>query len=131
MKGAHVLEKAVFTDGRLRLLDEFAFRAGVQRMKLGDGEEVLIYVARADEAVRHYQYKHLFGHVFRPVADVSGHTERELYVMAKALFMPEGKTSLTELTFEEMDIFTKESEQWLREEMPEAFVLQDAQRGAA
>lgn len=125
----HVLVTAAWTGTGLRFAHKQDYRDQVTAMKLRAGEEVVIRIERPEDAVRYGQYKYLFGVVFRSAADVSGHTEQELCLMAKAKYMPKGKSSLTQLSKDEMDLFTKASEQWLREELPDAFVLYD--RGAA
>ena len=117
---------AVVRDGDVHVLDAlFATRRQKFAKKWGDGCALRIRVEPQDDAVTYAQYKYLFGFVFRPVAEY-GHTEAELCLMAKAQFMPDdGRTSLTQLTHEEMDAFTKQAEQWLRTEFPDAFILYD------
>jgi hypothetical protein len=88
---------------------------------LGIGERVTVTVGRPEDMRKLWQLRHLFGHVYKPVAEDGGHTLLELHDMAKAMFMPEGKTSTRELTYDEMDAFCKEAERWLRTEMPECF----------
>lgn len=107
---------------RVVIADSPTFYAGLRQMGFGDGETLVVLVEREAEAVLHGQYKYLYGHVLRPVAKETGHTASELLLMAKAQFMPDdGRTSLTQLTREEMDEFSRETERWLREECPRAF----------
>jgi SpoVK/Ycf46/Vps4 family AAA+-type ATPase len=67
--------------------------------------------------------------VYGPVVDYTGYSKTELHLMAKALFMPEGKTSLTELNREELREYTEHVERWLREECADAYGLMEPGSG--
>ena len=123
---------AVVREGRIHICDDFyRTRAAKSAKSWGDGVELQIRIEPVDEAVALNQYRHLFGHVFEPVADYTGHTKVELCLMAKAQFMPDdGRTSLTQLNHEEMAVFIQHCEEWLRVECPDAFILYERQ-GAA
>lgn len=116
---------AVVRNGDVHVTDSYyASRRKRAAKAWGDGVFLRIRIEPKDEAVAHYQFKHLYGHVFEPVAESTGHTSAELCLMAKAKFMPDdGRTSLTELSYEEMRAFSEQTEQWLREECPEAFLV--------
>ena len=121
-----LVAEAVVRDGDVHVCDPF-FKARRQRFakKWGDGCALRIRVEPEEDGVETAQYRYLFGRVFAPVAEY-GHTKTELCLMAKAQFMPDdGRTSLTQLTREEMDAFTKQAEQWLRTEFPDAYLLYD------
>jgi len=117
---------AVVRDGDVHVLDsDFPVRRKKFAKRCGDGTALKVRIEPEQDAVRYGQYKYLFGRVFRPVAEY-GHTEAELCLMAKTKFMPDdGRTSLTELTRDEMEAFTMLAEQWLRDEFPDAFFLYD------
>jgi hypothetical protein len=126
--------KAVVRDGDVHVTDEF-YRTRRRRAakRWGDGTIITIRIEPEEEAVRLDQYRHLFGHVFQPVVDTGcGHTKSELCLMAKAQFMvDDGRTSLTELTAEEMADFIRQCEVWLHTEFPDAFALYDQRRRSA
>jgi len=125
MSTAVTVDAVVHQDG-IQIVDEDLYRTRVKRAvkAWGSGTALKVRIEPEEEAVQYYQFKHLFGHVFEPVCDFTGYTKQELCLMAKAEgFMPEGKTSLTELSREEMDEFTKQAEKWLHEECPDAFAL--------
>lgn len=133
-RSGHVSASAVWNSDlrKVVLTDQVLFHAQLQKMGFGEGEALIVRVEREADAIEHRQYKHLFGHVFEPVSESSGHTTGELCLMAKARFLPDdGRTSLTQLTRDEFAAFIQATEIWLREECPEAFVLQDAERGVA
>jgi hypothetical protein len=116
-----VTATAIWDGSKLQLDDQVLFVAGVRRMKLGAGEEVLVRVERKAEAWRHSDVKHLFGHIYQPVVDYTGMTKTELHLLAKSIWMPEGATSLTELSREQMREYSDLTERWLREDIWEAF----------
>lgn len=124
MSTALVVEAVVF-EGRIKLIDEFAYRTlSARRAKQwGEGTPITIRIEPQDEAWQHGDVKHLFGHVYEPVCEYTGYSKTELHLMAKSLFMPEGKTSLTDLNREELREYTEHVERWLREECADAFVL--------
>jgi hypothetical protein len=72
------------------------------------------------EEVRHY-----WGHVVDPFCQETGYHKHEAHTLLKAECMPEGKTSITELSREELRAYTEAAEQTAREWCPEAFLLYD------
>lgn len=127
-----LLVDAVVRDGDVHVLDQnFAARRRKAAKAWGDGVALKIRVEPEAEAIRLDQYRHLFGHVFQPVVDTDcGHTKAELCLMAKAQFMPDdGRSSLTELTGEEMADFIRQCEVWLHTEFPDAFALYERRTG--
>jgi prophage tail gpP-like protein len=117
---------AVVRDSDIHVIDQcYVTKRKKFAAKCGDGTALKIRIEPEEDAVTYAQFKYLFGFVFRPVAEF-GHTEAELCLMAKAQFMPDdGRTSLTQLSREEMDAFTKQAEQWLRTSFPDAYLLYD------
>ena len=122
----HVTGLAAWDGEKLRLVDPVVFNAGMRRLKPGNGETFVIRVEREAEAWRHSDVKHLFGHVYLPVVEYTGYTKTELHTIAKGLWMPDGKTSLTELDREEIQEYTRLVDRWLREECWQAFERPDA-----
>lgn len=124
---------AVVSKGDVHVTDDFyTARRQKAAKKWGDGTVLKIRIEPEEEAIRLDQYRHLFGHVFKPVVDTDcGHTTSELCLMAKAQFMPDdGRTSLTELTAAEMADFIRQCEVWLHTDFPDAFALTDSARRA-
>ena len=116
-----VLAAAVWDGQKLVMASPEQYRADLAKLELGAGEAVTIRVERPEDARKYHQLKHLFGHLYEPVAQYSGHSKLELHAMAKAMFMPDGKLSTIDLSYDEMDEFIKHAERWLRTDMPEAF----------
>lgn len=116
-----VIANATWDGRKLVMADVGAYRLGLKRLELGAGEQVTIRVERPEDARKYHQLKHLFGHIYNPVAETTGHSVLELHALCKALFMPEGKLSTVDLSYDEMDEFTQHAERYLREAMPEAF----------
>lgn len=123
---------AVVRDGRIHITDYFyRTRSAKAAKSWGDGVELHIRIEPKDEAVALNQYRHLFGHIFEPVADYTGYTKQELCLIAKAQFLPDdGRTSLTQLNHEEMAVFIQQCEGWLGSECPDAFALMEPHRVA-
>ncbi len=123
MKGALVVD-AVVRDGKIHICDEDFYRTRSARFAKhwGDGASLKIRIEPEDEAAQWSDWKYLFGYVFTPVSEDTGHTIDELCLMAKVKFMPDdGRTSLTQLNREELKEFTRATEEWLRTERPEAY----------
>lgn len=123
-----VIADAVWDGRKLVMADAEGYRRDLTKLELGAGERVTIRVERPEDARKYHQLKHLFGHIYRPLAkhDGCGHTELELHDICKAMFMPEGKLSTLDLNYDEMDAFTQAAERFLRESMPEAYEAFDA-----
>ena len=117
---AHVLLTAVMHEGHLRF-DERAYRQQLRRMQLEDGEEAQIRIERPEDAYTYGQIKHYWGHLVTPFCEYTGYTHHEAHLMLKALYLPDGKTSITELCRDELKAYTESCEQYLREEVPEAW----------
>jgi hypothetical protein len=84
----------------------------------GVGAMLTIRIDEKEEASKHAHYKHLHGHLLKPVSDWTGYTETELKAEMKARFLPDGMTSLTEMSADQFDQFNKDVAQCIREEYP-------------
>lgn len=123
-----ILVDATVVNGKLQIVDVplYLTRIAKAAKTWGEGCSIKIRIEPEEDAARWSDYKYLFGYVLRPVADDTGHTEQELLLMAKLRFLPDdGRTSLTQLSREELRAFTEQTERWFREERPEAFTLYD------
>ena len=61
----------------------------------------------------------------QPFCEWTGYHKHEAHAMLKAECMPEGKTSITELSREELRDYTTAAEHTAREWSPEAFAIMD------
>ena len=119
-----VTAAAVFTEGRVQLVDEFAYRACVKRAgkKWGEGAALIVRVEPEDEAWRYSDAKHLYGHLYTPVSQRTGEPVSEVHWRMKAAYFPEdGRTSLTQLNREEMKTYIESVEQDIRETDPDSW----------
>ncbi len=117
-----VTAPAVWDNGAVRVLDREGFVGRLTKAEYGQGRALVVRVEPEEEAIRHGDYKHLYGHVYLPVVDFTGMSDVELHLQAKAKFMPDdGRTSVTQLSRDEFRVFTEHVDQWLREDMWEAF----------
>lgn len=115
----HVSTPAVWTNGKLELINPRAYQQGLKKMQLADREAVVVRIEREQDAKTYGQMKYWHGYVLAPLVDYTGDHDWRLYL--KAMFLPEGKHSLTELTYDEMRAFTEQCEAWAREHCPEAY----------
>lgn len=117
---------AVVHNGQIRITD-LLYKAHAARMAKhwGEGAALRIRIEPEEEAKSYGQIKHYWGHVVTPFCEWTGYYKHEVHAMLKAECMPEGKTSLTELSREEMAAFSEAAEQTAREWAPEAFTLYD------
>ena len=119
-----LLVDAVVRDGKVALVDEFGYRlrAKAAAAKWGEGCALKIRVEPEDEAWRHADAKHLYGHLYAPVSKRTGEPVADVHLRMKALYFPEdGRTSLTQLNRDEMKAFTESVEQDIRETDPDSW----------
>jgi len=114
---------AVVRDGDVHVCDAFYATRRKKAAKLwGDGTSLRIRIEPEDEAWRHADAKHLYGHLYSPVSKRTGETVAEVHIRMKAQFMPDdGRTSITELNREEMKNFMESVEQDIRENDPDSW----------
>lgn len=117
-----LLVEAVVSDGEIRVTDPaYKTRRHKWAKRIGEGVILTIRVEPKEDAIAYGQMKHYYGHLITPVSDYTGETKHEVHVRMKALFLPDGKTSITELNHQEMKDYTEAVEQHMREECPEAW----------
>lgn len=124
-----VTVSAAVADGKLVIVDENLYRGRIGRAckRWGDGTALTIRIEPEEEAWAHSHVRHLFGHVYGPVLEwgETGYTKTEFHTVMKSFWMPEGKASLTDLSREEMEEYTRLCDKHLREEFPDAFAIHD------
>ena len=91
----------------------------------GAGTAVKLRIEPEDEAYTYGQIKHYYGHLVSPLSEWNGEFMDEWHLRLKAMFMPEGKTSLTQLNREEFATYIRQCEVYAHTAHPEAFVLYD------
>lgn len=118
----HIQARGVFVGGEVRIIADHAYRRDLQRAerRWAEGEALTLWISTEEDGLRYSQLKHYYGHLVTPLAQDCGYTKTEQDLMLKAMFLPEGKTSLTQLTYDEMDDYSKTVESFIREERPEA-----------
>lgn len=119
-----VMVPAVVGDGKVVICDEAHYRTRIKRAcaQWGDGTSLIVRVESEDEAWRHSDCKHLYGHLYTPVSVQTGETVPDVHLRMKAAFFPEdGRTSLTQLDREEMRQFIEAVEQDIRETDPDSW----------
>jgi len=116
-----LIVSAVVSDGKVRIVDDFGYRVRSKKAAeaWGEGTALSIRIEPEGDAKKYGQLKWWYGYVVRPLVEYTGDAEWPLYL--KAMFMPEDKTSLTELGYDEMKTFSEESEAWARVACLEAY----------
>lgn len=122
---------AVVRDGKLQIVDEDSYRLRVEKAAKGWGEGrcLTIRIEPTEDALTAGQRRYYFGVIIGALEDYTGYRKDEWHVMLKVQFMPDGKTSITQLNHDEMRDYIDACEQWGREMLPDAFVLYE--RGVA
>jgi hypothetical protein len=119
-----LLADAVVTEGRVQIVDESFYRARLARAvkRWGEGASLKLRLELEEEAWRHADAKHLYGHLYTPVSKRTGETVAEVHLRMKAQFMPDdGRTSITQLNREELKSFMESVEQDIRETDPDSW----------
>jgi hypothetical protein len=121
----------VVRDGDIHVTDEF-YKTRRQKWakRTGDGTALTIRIEPEEDAYTYAQIKHYWGYVVQPFCEETGYHKHEAHLLLKAECMPEGKTSLTELSREELRDYAAAAEQTAREWCPEAFLLYDDRKSA-
>jgi hypothetical protein len=119
----HLSIAAVVKDGKIEIVDRdfYLTRSARFAKKVGDGCMLRILIMEEEEAAKHSHYKHLFGHLLGPASEFNGDTVDEWKERVKALFLPDGMVSLTEMSAVQFEGFNKSVEQYIRENLPEAW----------
>lgn len=112
---------ATVNDGRVHIVDEAFYRTRVERAakKWGEGCALTIRIEPEADAKTYGQLKYFHGYVLQPLIEYTGDYDWKLYL--KFMFLPEGKTSLSQLNYDEMRAFTEQAEAYARTECPEAY----------
>ena len=118
-----LLVDAVVRDGDVHVCEpNFSVKRQRAARTWGDGVALKIRIEPEEDAIQYAQYKHLYGHLYTPVSAHTGETVAEVNVRMKVQYMPDdGRTSLTELTREELKQFIEAVEQDIRETDPESW----------
>lgn len=102
--------------------DHFVAKRRRAAKRWGAGTMLSIRIEPQDEAWRHSDAKHLYGHLYGPVSRRTGETVAEVHLRMKAAYMPDdGRTSITQLNRDEMKSFTESVEQDIRETDPDSW----------
>ena len=118
-----LLISAVVKDGDVHACEpNFSVKRQRAARTWGDGTALTIRIEPEEDAIQYHQLKHLYGHCYTPVSKRHGETVAEVAIRMKVAFMPDdGRTSLTELTREELKAFTEAVEQDIRETDPDSW----------
>ena len=111
----HVTAKGSWDGARIRFADRASFDAHVRRMKLGEGEAVVIRVEREADAKRYHQLKWYFGYIVKQCSEHTGYPVPELDVMFRALFLPPDVETLSLMPYEHMRDFLLQCEHYAAE----------------
>jgi len=107
----HVKVKAVWTGEKLKLVESGeAMTKQVKRLKLGDGESVILRVEREADAKKYHQLKWAYGYVFKQVSEHTGYPIPEVDAMFRGLFMPQDVETLSLMSEEQMREFNRQCE---------------------
>lgn len=112
---------AVVDAGKIRILDEDYYRTRASRAakKWGDGTPLKVRIEPEPDAKTHAQLKYFHGYVLEPMVNYTGDIDMKLQM--KFMFLADWQTSLADLSYEEMKVFTEKAQAWARTVCPEAF----------
>lgn len=115
----------VVRGGQIKLADEFGYVTAARRRAAawGEGRALTCRIEPEDEAWRHSDVKHLYGHLYTPVSKRTGETVAEVHMRMKANHFPDdGRESLTDLNRDEMRSYIESVEQDIRENDPDSWM---------
>jgi hypothetical protein len=111
----HVNAKFTATEGHLKLCDEKAFRAGIRRLKPGDGEVFVGRFEREADAKKYHQLKWYYGYIVKQCVGHTGYTVIEMDTIFRALFLPPDVKTLSEASYEQLHDYNLQCEQYSAE----------------
>jgi len=120
-KAEPLIVDAVVRDGKIAMVNEADYRRRSAKAagKWGDGAALIIRIETEEDAKAYGQLKYFFGYIVEPMEEFTGDTDWALRF--KTMFMPDEKTSLTQLSYDEMAMVNQKSEAYARMMCPEAF----------
>ena len=124
-----VTASAVWDEGKLRVLEPQALVRKLRACKWGQGAALVVRVEPEEDAHTYGQLQHYWGHVVTPLSEWNGDFKEDWHLRLKLDFMPtdpatgKQKTSLTQLTREEMKEYVLRCEVYAHHAHPEAFAL--------
>src|SRR5688572_9941373 len=125
---AALVVEAVVHGGRIHILDRegYLVKAADAAKAWGDGVCLRVRIEPEPDAISDGQRKYYFGRIIQPLVDITGYHKDEWHGMLKTSFFPDdGRTSITQLSHDEMRDYMDRCEQYARERHPEAFALYD------
>jgi hypothetical protein len=116
---------AVVRDGRIHITDENFYRTRAERFakKLGNGTMLKIRIEPEEEAISDGQRRYYFGRIVKPLVEYTG--DLDVHDNFKAALIQDGRTSITQLSREEMAFFIEAAEFFAHTKCPDAFALED------
>lgn len=120
-----VLAAAVWTGTAVKVCEPAQFVRDLRRAKWGDGQMLVVRVEPPEDALTEGQRRHYFGHIVAPLSEWNGDFRADWHLLLKSMFMPEGKTSITQLSYDEMQTYTEQCEVYAHTSHPDAFALLD------
>jgi hypothetical protein len=121
---------AVVRDDDVHVVDPFYKTKRIRAAKRwGNGTALKLRLEPEEEAYTYGDIKHYWGHIVQPFCDWTGYHKHEAHLMLKVECMPEGKTSITELSRDEFRNYIEAAEQTAREWCPEAFAIMEPRAG--
>jgi hypothetical protein len=111
----HARGVAAWDGEKLRLTDPVVFNASMRRLKPGDGEAFVIRVEREADAKRHHQLKWYYGFVVKQCVEKTGYPVPEMDAIFRAQFMPGDVETLSLMSYEQMEDFNRQCEQYAAE----------------
>lgn len=129
MSGALVIA-AVVRDGDVHLLEDFYETRRREAAKFwGDGVELRVTIEPAPEAMRRALREYYFAAVVTPMVEYTGYTKARWHRALKRVFMPDdGRTSIMDLSHQEMKEFVEQAETELVLKHPDAFAEFDVRK---
>jgi hypothetical protein len=120
---ASLTATAVVRDGEFHVTEKF-FRTGLREACRfwGDGVPLRLTIEPEPLAVSRGQRAYYFGAIVKPLVEYTGYPGEKWHKAFKKVLMPDdGRTSITQLTHDEMAEFMAVAEYYAVERHPEAF----------
>lgn len=123
-----LIVQAVVRDGDVHVVEPFyATRRREAARHWGDGVDLSVTLEPAPLAVSRGQRAYYFAAIVQPLVDHTGYPSDKWHRAFKKVLMPDdGRTSITQLSHEEMREFMEVAECYAVTKHPEAFVDFDA-----
>ena len=114
-KPTHAKGLAIWGGGKLHMAKPRIWTARLLDLEPGEGELFVVRVEREADAKKHHQLKWYYGYIVNQCIEHTGETTKERDDHFRTMFLPFDVVTLSEISFEAMQVYNLSCEQYAAE----------------